>query len=77
MAEVKNKVVTVESLAAVNTHNKETYMTKDDPTGTGTMSMTGDGSFTGELTANSLTIGKAVLNYDATEGALKISFVTE
>ena len=30
MAEVKNKIVTVESLAAVNTHNKETYMTKSD-----------------------------------------------
>ena len=39
MAEVKNKVITVESLAAVNTHNKDTYMTKDDPTRTGTMTM--------------------------------------
>lgn len=77
MAEIKNKVVTVESLAAVNTHNQDTYMTKDDPTGTGTMTMTGDGSFTGDVTVGSLAIGKAVLNYDATEGALKISFITE
>ena len=77
MAEVKNKVVTVESLAAVHTHNQDTYMTKSDPTGSGTLTISGDGDFTGEVTANSLTIGKAVLNYDTTEGALKISFVTE
>lgn len=76
MAEVKNKVVTVESLAAVNTHNKETYMTKDDPAGTGTMTITGDGNFSGDITTSSLTLGNAVLNYDTTEGALKISFVT-
>lgn len=76
MAEVKNKVVTVESLAAVNTHNQETYMTKTDPTGTGTLTMTGDGNFSGDITASSLTIGKAVLNYDSTEGALKISFLS-
>lgn len=77
MAEVKNKVVTVESLAAVNTHNKDTYMTKTNPTGTGTLTMTGDGSFSGDITTSSLTLGNAVLNYDTTEGALKISFVTE
>ena len=77
MAEVKNKVVTVESLAAVNTHNQETYMTKNDPTGTGTMTITGDGSFSGDITTASLTLGNAVLSYDTTEGALKISFITE
>lgn len=77
MAEVKDKVVTVESLAAVNTHNQGTYMTKSDPTGSGTMTMTGDANFSGEVTASSLTIGKAILNYDSTEGALKISFITE
>lgn len=77
MAEVKNKIVTVESLAAVNTHNKETYMTKSDPTGSGTLSMSGDGAFTGDVTANSITLGNAVINYDSSEGALKISFVTK
>lgn len=75
MAEVKNKVVTVESLAAVNTHNKNTYMAKSNPSGNGTLSMSGDGSFTGGLTVNSLTIGKAVLNYNTAEDALKISFL--
>lgn len=77
MAEIKNKIVTVESLAAVNTHNQETYMTKDDPTGSGAFTMSGNGNFTGGVTANSLTLGKAVLSYDTTEGALKISFITE
>lgn len=80
MAEVKNKVVTVESLAAVkdaiNTNNQATYMTKTDPTGSGTMTMVGDGSFSGDVTTSSLTLGKSVLSYDSTEGALKISFVT-
>ncbi len=78
MAAVKDKIVTVESLAAVHTHNQDTYMTKANPTGSGTLTMSGNGNFTGGVTANSLTIGgKAVLNYDATEGALKISFITE
>ena len=77
MAEVKDKIITVESLAAVNTHNKDTYMTKSNPTGSGTLTMSGDGDFTGEVTANSMTIGKAVLNYDTTENALKISFITQ
>lgn len=77
MAAVKDKIVTVESLAAVNTHNQETYMTKSNPSGNGTMTMTGNGNFSGDVTVGSLTIGNAVLNYDETEGALKISFITE
>ena len=77
MAAVKDKIVTVESLAAVNTHNQETYMTKSNPSGSGTLTMSGNGNFTGGVTVGSLTIGNAVLNYDATEGALKISFITE
>lgn len=74
MAEVKNKVVTVESLAAVNTHNQETYMTKDDPAGSGTMTMTGNGDFSGVVNAGSLKIGNAVLEYDSSDGVLKIVF---
>lgn len=74
MAEVKNKVVTVESLAAVNTHNKDTYMTKDDPTGTGTMTMTGGGNFSGIVSVGSLKIGGATLEYDSSDGVLKIVF---
>ena len=74
MAEVKNKIVTVESLAAVNTHNQETYMTKNDPTGTGTMTMTGDGNFSGIVNAGSLKIGNAMLEYDSSDGILQIVF---
>lgn len=74
MAEVKAKVVTVESLAAVHTHNQETYMTKDDPIGVGTMTMTGDGDFSGVVNAGSLKIGNAVLEYDSSDGVLKIVF---
>lgn len=39
MAEVKDKVVTVESLSALHEYNKETYMTNTDPVGTGSFSM--------------------------------------
>lgn len=74
MAEVKNKIVTVESLAAVNTHNQETYMNKSDPTGVGTMSMTGSGNFSGIVNVGSLKIGDATLEYDSTDGVLKITF---
>lgn len=74
MAETKNKVVTVESLAAVHTYNQETYMTKDDPTGSGTMTMTGDGNFSGIVNAGSLKIGNATLEYDSSDGVLKIVF---
>ena len=74
MAEIKDKIVTVESLAAVNTHNQDTYMTKDDPTGSGTMTMTGNGDFSGIVNAGSLKIGNAVLEYDSSDGVLKIVF---
>ena len=74
MAEVKNKVVTVESLAAVHTHNQNTYMTKSDPTGVGTMTMTGDGNFSGVVNVGSLKIGDATVEYDNTDGVLKIIF---
>ena len=74
MAEVKDKIVTVESLAAVNTHNQETYMTKSDPTGVGTMTMTGDGTFSGVVNAGSLKIGDTTLEYDSSDGVLKIVF---
>lgn len=77
MAQVKDKVVTVESLAAVHTHNQNAYMAKTNPNGTGTLSMSGDGNFTGDVAANSYTLGNAVLNYDATIGALKISFIAD
>ena len=74
MAEVKDKIVTIEALAAVNTHNQDTYITKSDPTGVGTMTMIGDGDFSGVVNAGSLKIGSAVLEYDSSDGVLKIVF---
>lgn len=74
MAEIKDKIVTVESLAVVNTHNQDTYMTKSDPTGVGTMSITGGGNFSGVVNVGSLKIGDATLEYDSTDGVLKITF---
>lgn len=74
MAATKDKVVTVESLAAVHTHNQDTYMTKDDPAGAGTMTMTGGGNFSGVVNVGSLKIGDATIEYDSTDGVLKITF---
>lgn len=74
MAEVKNKIVTVESLAAVHTHNQDTYMTKSDPIGVGTMTITGDGNISGTADVGSLQIGDARLEYDSSDGVLKIIF---
>lgn len=76
MAETKDKVVTVESLAAVHTHNQDTYMAKSDPTGSGTLTMTGDGDFSGVVDVGSLKLGDATLAYDSTDGVLKIVFGT-
>lgn len=39
MAEIKDKVVTVESLSTLHEHNKNYYMTKDNPTGVGAFSL--------------------------------------
>lgn len=74
MAEVKDKIVTVESLAAVHTYNQDTYMTQSDPTGVGTMTMTGDGDFSGIVNVGSLKLGDAKLEYDSSDGVLKITF---
>ena len=74
MAEVKDKVVTVESLAAVHTHNEETYMTKSNPTGSGTMTIDGDGSFSGSLNVNTINMGSNI-QLVATEDKLEIIFL--
>lgn len=39
MADIKDKVVTVESLSVLHESNKETYMTKENPTGNGSFSI--------------------------------------
>ena len=74
MAEVKDKIVTAESLAAVHAHNQDTYITKSDPTGVGTLTMTGGGDFSGMVDVGSLKLGDATVEYDSTDGVLKITF---
>lgn len=69
MAEVKDKVVTVESMSALHEHNKETYMTKVDPTGSGTMTID-------EVNTNSLFIGSNVKLVATSEG-LEVVFLNE
>lgn len=39
MAEIKDKVVTVESLSALHEHNKNYYLTKDNPASSGSFSL--------------------------------------
>lgn len=60
MAEIKDKIVTVESLAALHEDNKNTYMPKTDPAGSGTMTMDGDANFSGNINVGSITIGSNV-----------------
>lgn len=70
MAEIKDKVVTLESLSVLHEHNKETYMPMVDPVGSGTMTINGDGKFSGNLNVNSITINsnvKLVPNGDGLE----------
>lgn len=70
MAEIKDKVVTVESLSALHEHNKNTYMPMVDPTGSGTM------TFNGDVIVNSLMIGSNI-KLVPTEDRLEIVFLDE
>jgi len=70
MAETKDKVVTVESLSVLHEHNKGTYMPMVNPVGSGTMTIDGDGSFSGNLNVSSITISsnvKLIPNEDGIE----------
>lgn len=60
MAEIKDKVVTVEALSTLHEHNRDTYMPMVDPTGSGTMTMNGSASFSGDMTVGSLMIGSKI-----------------
>lgn len=70
MAEIKDKVVTVESLSILHGYNKDTYMPMVDPVGSGTMTIDGDGNFSGNLNVSSITINsnvKLIPNADGIE----------
>lgn len=76
MAEIKDKVVTVESLAILHENNKNAYMPKSDPIGNGTMTMDGNASFSGDVVVGSLMIGTNVMLVP-TADSLEIVFMTE
>ena len=61
MAETKDKVITAESLSAVHTYNENTYLTKSNPTGTGTLTITGGGNFSGTVELDSLKIRNNII----------------
>lgn len=67
---LKKKIVTVESLALLHENDKNVYMTKINPVGSGTMIINGDAVFSGNLNAGSITINsniKLVPNGDGME----------
>lgn len=76
MAEVKDKVVTVESLSTLHEYNKNTYMPMVDPVGNGTMTMNGDASFSGNLDVGSLMINSKV-KLVPTDDGLEIVFLDD
>lgn len=76
MAEIKDKVVTVESLSVLHEHNKNTYMPVVDPVGSGTMTMDGSGNFSGNLNAGSISIGSNIRLVPSEDG-LKIEFLNQ
>lgn len=76
MAEIKDKVVTVESLSVLHEHNKNTYMPVVDPIGSGTMTMDGNGDFSGNLNASSITISSNI-RLVLSEDGLKIEFLNQ
>lgn len=76
MAEIKDKVVTVESLSTLHEHNKSTYMPMVNPVGNGTMTMSGDASFSGNINVASLMIGSNV-KLIPSGNSLEIAFLDE
>ena len=76
MAQVKDKVVTVESLSILHEDNKNTYMVKNNPVGTGTMTMDGNANFSGNVDVGSIMIGSKI-KLVPTENALEIVFLDE
>ena len=74
MAEVKDKVVTVESLSTLHEYNKSSYMSMSNPIGNGTMTMDGDASFSENVNVGSLTISSNIQLVPTSDG-LEIVFL--
>lgn len=76
MAEIKDKVVTVESLATLHKHNENSYMSKDNPVGNGIMMMNGDAEFSGNVNVGTFMIGSKI-KLVPTGDSLEIIFLDE
>ncbi len=76
MAEIKDKVVTVESLAALHQDSKNSYMQKSDPIGSGTMTMDGNANFSGNVNVGSISIGSNI-KLVPTSDRIEIIFMDE
>lgn len=74
MAEIKDKVVTVEALSTLHEHNTKAYMLMSNPVGSGSMTMDGDALFSGDVNIGSLTIGSKV-KLVPTEDGIDIVFI--
>ena len=60
MAEIKDKVVTVESLATLHKHNENAYISKNNPVVNGTMTVNGDANFSGNANVGTFMIGSKI-----------------
>lgn len=76
MAEIKDKLVTVESLSVLHEHTIKNYMPSVNPTGSGTMTMDGNANVSGILNAGAFMIGSNV-KLVPTGNALEIVFLDE
>lgn len=74
--EIKDKVVSVESLSVLHEYNQNTYIPMIDPAGSGTMIMDGDADFSGNVSVPYLTIGSNI-KLIPTEDSLEIVFLDE
>lgn len=76
MAQIKDKVVTVESLSALHEDSKKTYMTMTNPVGSGSFTMEGDAKFSGNINVGSISIGSNV-KLVPTSDRIEIIFLNE
>lgn len=76
MADIKDKVVNVESLSTLHEYNKRAYMSSDNPTGDGTMTINGDAEISGNVNVGSFMIGSKI-KLIPTEDSLEIVFLNE
>lgn len=60
MTEIKDKVVTAESLKILHENNINSYMQKNNPAGNGNMTIDGNADFTGSVNVGSFMIGSKV-----------------